>query len=158
MRKFMVALGLALLTIPQKISRARLIIEKMTGNTTFPNPDPPLADIGTATDELETAKSEVESVKNTLAEKVAAQNEKEQVLNELLSNEAGYVDLKAKGDKTKIESAGMPASDEPSPVHLGIVTGLSLTHGDNAGEVDAHWNALKDATGYTVEISTVGPD
>ena len=158
MKKFFVVLGLALLNLTQKISLTRLVVTKLTGNGDFPAPDPPLATLTIAADEADAARLEAEAAKNTWAEKIEIQNQKEKNLDEVLTKEGKYVDLKADGDKAKIESAGMSASNQPAPVHLGQVDGLSLTRGDSSGEVDAHWHSIKKATGYTVEISTVAPD
>ena len=154
MRKFKVKLELAILTVLEIIALARLIVTKMTGNANFTTPDPPLADITTAADDLRDAEQEVEAVKSTLAEKVVIQNQKEQALKDKLTSEGRYVDNKANGDKAIIESAGMKASDEPSPVgELPKVQNLSLTHGDNPGEVDSQWNSEKHKVNYTVQYS-----
>jgi hypothetical protein len=47
-------LGVRNLTIPQKIQQLRQIVTKMTGNATFPAPDPSLATVTTAINKLET--------------------------------------------------------------------------------------------------------
>ncbi len=154
MRKFKVKLELAILTVLEIIALARLIVTKMTGNANFTTPDPPLADLTTAAVDLQTAELEVEDAKRTLAEKVVIQNQAEQALKDLLTNEGRYVDNKANGDKAIIESAGMKASDEPSPVgEMPKVENLSLTHGDNPGEVDAGWNSVKKKLNYGLQYS-----
>src|SRR5205085_7266703 len=92
--------------------------------------------------------------KQTLAEKVATQDSADQVLHDILSNEAKYVDVQAKGDKAIIESAGMAASSEATPVGtLPQVESLSLTRGDNPGSVDAHWHSVKKSKNYTVQVT-----
>ena len=78
---------------------ARAILQAMAANSkTFPTPDPTLAVITTAADELETAQNVVKSgAKNA----VANRNAKASALVSLLEEEKGYVQ--------KIANAGDPA-------------------------------------------------
>jgi len=154
MRKFFVKLGLKDLNILSLVALGRLIVTKMTGNANFATPDPPLADITAAAGNLEGSAQKVAVKKQELAEAVAVQNTHAQELKDVLTNEGKYVDIKAKGDKAIIESAGMQASDEPSPVgEMPQVENLSLTHGDSPGEVDAHWNPVKKKKNYTIRVT-----
>lgn len=154
MAKFFVKLGLKTLNVLQLIALARLIVQKMTANGNFTTPDPPLADITNAADELEEIKGEVDAAKANLAEKVARQNTAESKLADLLTKEGRYVDNKADGDKAKIESAGMGVADEATPVgEMPKVENLSLSHGDSPGEVDAQWNTVKKRKNYTIQVT-----
>lgn len=155
MAKFFVKLGLKFLNVLALIAFARLIVTKMTGNANFTTPDPALADITAAADKLEGSKQAVDAAKSTLAQRVATQDTDESALQELLTNEGKYVDIKASGDKAKIESAGMPVADEATPVgEMPQVSDLSLTHGDSPGEVDAQWHPVKKRKNYTVQVTT----
>lgn len=156
MAKFFVKLGLRDLTIAALVALARLIVTKIgLLPPAVITPDPPLADITTAANKAEASAAEVASAKSTLAQKVATQNTDEKALQDLLTAEGRTVDNAAKGDKAIIESAGMQASDTPSPVgELPRVENLSLSHGDNPGEVDAHWNPVKKKLNYTVQTTT----
>jgi hypothetical protein len=152
--RFKPALALATLSVLQFISLARLIVTKMTGNASFTTPDPPLLSITNAANALETAKNNVEIARTSFAQAVATQTTADQTLHDLVSNEAKYVDIKANGSKTIIESAGMGASDEPGPVgDMPQVEALSLSRGDNPGEVDAHWHSVKKRKNYTVQVT-----
>ncbi len=154
MAKFFVKLALRTLGVLQLIALARLIVQKMTGNANFTTPDPPLADITTAANDLEAQKQAVDSAKATLGEAVAKQNSFEKNLQDLLTAEGRYVDNRAKGDKAIIESAGMSASDEPSPVgEMPQVKNLSVTRGDNPGEIDPHWDPVPKSKNYTVQVT-----
>ncbi len=154
MRKFFVKLGLRFLDVLGLVALARLINTQMTGNANFTTPDPPLADITTAANKLEASAQKVAVKKQELAEAVAVQNTDAQAIKDVLTDEGKYVDIKAKGDKAIIESAGMQASDEPAPVgEMPQVENLSLTHGDNPGEVDAHWNTVKKKDNYTIQVT-----
>ncbi|HLG35864.1 MAG TPA: hypothetical protein VI757_13355 [Bacteroidia bacterium] len=155
MTKFFVKLGLRGLNIAALVALARLIVTKMGLLPPLViTPDPPLADITTAANKAEASAARVAAAKSTLAQEVATQDTDEKSLQDLLTAEGRTVDNKAKGDKAFIESCGMPASDTPSPVgELPRVENLSLTHGDNPGEVDAHWNRVKKSRNYTVQIT-----
>lgn len=158
MAKFFVKLALKALTVLEKIALANLMVTKMTGNANFtapnPTPDPPLPDITTAANNLNTSKQAVDAAKATLAEAVATQDTNETALEALMTQEGRYIDNRAKGDKAIIESAGVGATDEPTPVgELPQVENLSLTHGDSPGEVDAAWNPVAKRKNYTVQVT-----
>lgn len=58
-------------------------------------------------------------------------------------------------DPDKLTSTGLPLVDEDtSTVPLVQVMNLSLTQGDEDGEIDAHWDPVYGATGNKVEITT----
>ena len=153
MIKFFVKLGLKALTVLGLVALARLIVTKMTANAvTFPAPDPPLADITLAANKLEGSAQTVAVKKQELAEAVAIQNQDETALQDLLTSEGRTVDNVAQGDKAVIESAGMQATNTPAPVgEMPRVENLSITQGDNPGEVDAHWNRVLKKSNYTVQ-------
>ena len=154
MAKFFVKLGLKLLTVTQLIALARLIVTKMTGNSNFATPDPPLLSLTAAADKLEVSKAAVDSAKSAYTLAVSQQEQDEADLQDLLTKEGKYVDIKADGDKVKIESAGMQVADEATPVgEMPKVTDLSLTHGDSPGEVDAHWHPVAKRKNYTVQTT-----
>jgi hypothetical protein len=160
MAKFKVKLGLNHIVISALIALARLIVTRMTGNATFPAPDPALNDITTGADELEAAKTDVDAKRNAYKLAVTVQDQKEAALKTLLTKEAKYVELKSDGDQAKIESAGMSAYDTESPPigTLPKVLDLQLTHGDEAGEVDMQWDPVKKRTNYIIEITLTDPN
>lgn len=154
MKKFKVALRLATLSVLQLLALAKLIVSKMTGNGNFPTPDPALTDISDAVTVLQGSVDAVAAAKKTLAEKVADQTTNELALRELLAAEGNYVDNRAKGDKAVIESAGMGVTGEGGPVgEMPQVENLSLSRGDNPGEVDAHWSPVNGKSNYTVQCT-----
>jgi hypothetical protein len=68
-----------------------------------------------------------------------------------LTSLAAYVQAASGGDAAKIQSAGMDVKGAAAPVGMpGQVTDLSLAFGDNAGELDAQWDA--DPAAYSYEI------
>jgi hypothetical protein len=59
-----IKLNFSRLSIPEKIARARQIVTAMTGNARFSTPQPPLAAITTATNELEQAAGDVQAARH----------------------------------------------------------------------------------------------
>jgi hypothetical protein len=161
MAKFKVKLSLFSLTIGALITLARLIVTKMTLNPNFTAPDPALAQITTAANDLEAAKGVVDGLKSQLKTAVSDQDAKETILQNLLTKEGKYVELKSDGDEVKIESAGMDAwdaSNQPPVGTLPKVKNLSLAHGDEAGEVDSHWHPEKKSVNYTIQTTYTDPN
>ncbi len=67
---------------------------------------------------------------------------------------ATYVDLTAAGDESKIMSAGMDTRAQRTPSATpNQVANLSVTGGDNAGELDLHWDPASSAKSYEVHMS-----
>jgi len=90
------------------ISTARTIVQSMTGNGSFPAPEPALATVTAAINDLETAEV---SARGRTKGAVAARNQKRAALVTLLDELKAYVQKVADGDPTHapavIESAGM---------------------------------------------------
>jgi hypothetical protein len=64
------------------------------------------------------------------------------------------VDLTAAGDESKILSAGLSVRAARAPQAVPApVQNLSLTAGDNAGSLDAHWDPPGNAKSYEVQTS-----
>jgi hypothetical protein len=161
MAKFKVKLNVRTLIISALIALVRNVVVKMTGNATFGTPNPPLPALTAAADNLETAKAKVDTLKSDLKQAVADQDAKEKILQDLVTKEGTYVELQSDGDKVKIESAGMDAWDSSGSPPVGTlpkVLDLALTHGDEAGEVDAHWHPVKKSTNYTIQTTYTDPN
>ena len=157
MTKFIATLGLRLLNALGIIALAKAIHNAINGNVNFATP-PSLSAFQTATNETETAVNDVAAAKANLATKVAIQEAKLKVLKDLMRAMAKYVDIIANGDKAIIESAAMTAGNQASPIHLGQVENLSLSHGNDAGEVDTHWNMVAKSDNYNIETSPTAPN
>ncbi len=150
-------LGTRNLSIPQKIQQYRQIVTKMTGNPTFPKPEPTLAVVTAATDKLETDFNKAQGERKTAEIGTNLQNASETALDGLGSALAGHVDSIAKGDDAKILSAGMSPSAAATPVGpLPAPANFSASSGDKEGEVDLHWNPVHGAASYSIYKSTTG--
>src|SRR3954462_8652021 len=100
-----IKLNLSKLTVTEKLAKAEQIVLKMTGNANFPTPSPGLVAITTAANELKTAYAESQAARQTQKEKTATQNTKEDILDELLTQEAAFVESVAGNNEEIILSA-----------------------------------------------------
>jgi hypothetical protein len=151
-----IRLNLNSLSISEKIAKALQIVTRMTGNATFATPSPALPTITTAANELKTASDDVQEVRQLAKEKTSIQNQKEDVLDQLLTQLAGYVESVAGDDEQLILSAGMDvrtpgvvSTSPPAPPQ-----GVIATSGDHDGEIDLSWDPVTAAKSYVIEQST----
>ncbi|HCN82771.1 MAG TPA: hypothetical protein DIT07_04005 [Sphingobacteriaceae bacterium] len=91
------------------LSFASHLLASMNANLNFPSPEPPLAVIQTAHDEL---KASVSTWERGNARKSLDKNNKKKALIDLISKLANYVELIADGDPDKIISSGFEISKE----------------------------------------------
>jgi len=148
-------LNLGSLTIAEKIAKAQQIVAALTGNASFPTPSPALANITSAANELKTASDDVLVVRQSGKEKTAVQNQKEDALNQLLTQCAAYVESVAGNNEQLILSAGLDMraaavsnTDPPNQPQA-----LTATAGDHDGEIDLSWDTVGGAKSYVVEKS-----
>src|SRR2546428_8894695 len=108
-----VKLNLAKLTIPQKISLTQNVITAMTGNATYPAPNPTLAAMTAGMNTLQTKFNAVHAGKVAQEQKVIEQGVAEAAADALLTTQAATVQSVSAGDATKILSAGMQVAGTP---------------------------------------------
>lgn len=139
------------LPVPDLIQRARQIVVQMTGNANFTTPSPTLANITGAANAAETAYEAALDGGKTLK---AVARAKEQVLRNLLTLLASYVDNVSQGDTIKILSSGMfvksPATAHVVPAQPVIVKAVPGVH---SGEVRIRVNRVAHANTYKVEAN-----
>lgn len=150
-----IRLNLASLTVPQKLAKTQQIVTSLTGNPSFPTPSPTLANITSAMNELKTAADETQAATQTRKEKTSIQAQKEDALDQLLTQAAAYVESVAGSNEQMILSAGMdmraPAvttTDRPTQPQF-----LTPTAGDHDGEIDLSWDPVSGAKSYVIEKS-----
>jgi len=148
-------LNLGSLTIAEKIAKAQQIVAALTGNASFPTPSPALANITSAANELKSASDDVLVVRQSGKEKTAVQNQKEDALNQLLTQCAAYVESVAGNNEQLILSAGLDMraaavsnTDPPNQPQA-----LTATAGDHDGEIDLSWDTVGGAKSCVVEKS-----
>lgn len=129
-------------------------ITKMTGNANFTAPDPDAATLQGFSDEYDVALADANAAQQTAKEKTAIKETKRAALETGLSKRGKYVDLKSDGVPEKIISAGFDIMGDKTPAGVPAqVSNLSLTAGDNAGEIDAQWDPVVGGK-ITYEIQT----
>ena len=126
----------------------------LTGNANFPTPPITLAAFGTL---IATAQTKLTAADTAAQASMQATTEKDNAIGDMAAaaNQlAAYVDLMANGDESKILSAGLSVRAARSPQSVpDQVQNLSLTAGDNAGELDAQWDPPGNAKSYEVQTS-----
>jgi len=153
-----VKLNIRGLSTTDKVAKARQIIKALTGNADFTTPQPTLAAITTAANELETAHGDVQTARQTAVTMTSIMHEKEAALEGLLRQLSGYIESVAGDDESKILSAGIsvrtatpatPAPETPSA--------LSATEGDHEGEIDLSWDTVEGVKSFVIERSPDPP-
>jgi len=134
------------------IRRAYELKTGMTGNVHITTPDPAvpafLALITTAEGWITTASVSAEKAKQDTASKDAAIAAVIAAANQW----GAQVQEISKGDATIINSTNMGVKGPYARIGpMGQVQNLSLTVGDNAGELDAHWDSVHGRQTYQVQ-------
>lgn len=154
-----IKLNLSRLSLSEKIAKARQIVAALTGNASFPTPTPALAGVTTAVNDLDAAAAAAQAARQDAKAKTTDQNNKEAIVDRVLTQLAAYVESVAGDDQKLIQSAGMdtrakgvPQSDLPS-----LPAALAATAGDRDGEIDLSWDPVSGAKSYVIEISPDPP-
>jgi hypothetical protein len=152
-------LSLRELSLPEKITRAHQVVAALTGNADFPSPNPTLAQLTTAIDELETAQADAQAARQQAKTTTSIQNEKAETLERLFSQLSSYVENVSGGDEKKILNAGLDVRAEAafSTAEPDTPTDLNVTAGDHDGELDVQWDKVDRARSYIIEISPDPP-
>lgn len=149
-----IRLNLKSLTATQKVAKGRQIVTAMANNTSFPSPNPPLAEVTAALDELTQAFALVQAAKSELTTRVVTQDNAAAKVDQVLTQLAGYVESVAGKNETLISSAGMETKSSPSsPTLPSVPQALSANAGEHEGEINLFWKAVKGARSYTIEAS-----
>ena len=153
-----VKLNFARLSVRDKINLVRQIATAMTGNPHFTTPQPTLASITAAADELEQAESDVQATRQDGKTKITIRNGKEDTIDRLVSQLAGYVTMVSGGDEAIIQSAGMSIRSAPGASTVpSRPEALSATAGDHDGTMDLSWDPVVEAASYLIETSVDPP-
>ena len=132
----------------------------MTTNAAeFPASAGSVTALGTALTAFGTARQAAEDGKVAQQALVDAKDAARATVEDCLRTLAGQVNEVAKGDANVIHDAGMAASSEGGPVLMTQVLNLSVTGGDEIGQLDLQWDPVAGARIYKVQVSsdTVSP-
>jgi hypothetical protein len=132
-----IKLNFSRLSIPEKIARVRQIVSGLAANGRFTAPQPPLAALTAAANELEQAASDVQAIRQEAKTKTRIQSMREDALDKLISQAAGYVTAVSGGDEAIIQSAGMDVRAAPGTSAIpSQPQALGATAGDRDGHTD----------------------
>jgi hypothetical protein len=107
-----ILLSFCRLAVAALIVFGRSIVTRMTGNSHFTTPNPALADVTTAIDDLEEkAALALEGGKTATSDQKKAKKK----VNDLLRKLAWYVEGVAEGDENILTSSGFNLSKDPEP-------------------------------------------
>jgi hypothetical protein len=123
---------MTLLSIIQKIARIRLIITKMTGNPYFTSPNPTLAVVATATNNLEAAEIKA---KTGGKEDTANMYDKEEILDQLVKQLSVYVESVANNNPATAETVILSSGFEIKSKGTREVLYFTVVPTGNPGEV-----------------------
>lgn len=153
-----VKLNLRGLSALEIVALGRRVAASLTNNPDFPNPQPPLATLTAAIDDLETAVGDLDRSKQETATKVSIKDDKQAAAVALLRQSAAFVEAVGGDNESLILSAGMEVRSAASPSQPPAAPGdLSTSEGDHEGEVDLHWNKIKGAKSYEIQRSPDPP-
>lgn len=127
----------------------------MTNNASFTNPNPALAEVTAAIDDLEKANAAVQAARSEVATRTGTQDNAEAKMDQSLTQFANYVESVAGKDDTLITSAGMETkSSRSTPTIPSPPQGVGADAGDHEGQIELFWKPIPNARSYTIEAST----
>jgi hypothetical protein len=150
-------LELQKLTIAELIQRSREILSKMTGNATYPTPNPPLLDISAVTTAVEGLLNEAQNAKLEWIDKVNQLNSEVADLQQKLTLLANYVFNTSSGNAEKIMSAGMEIASKPGTAPVPAQVIIQTISEVGAGKLELKWKKVPYTKTYAVQMTT-NPD
>ena len=155
MAKAKVKLSLSELSITQKVTLTQTVVTQSTGNPNLPtSTTPALALLTAAASDLEVKFLAAETARQASQTATANQNNSAAQLDLLLTQFGNFVENATDGDEAKILSTGLSVRATNAPIgQLPQVTNFTVSAGDNAGELDCHWDSVRGAKSYRLEQS-----
>ncbi len=149
-----VKLNLARRSVDEKLTFGDGIKNGITNNaTTFPDPVPNMTAYGALITDLRTKNNAVTTAKAALKAAYTALAASEAAFDAGTTTLGEYVQTKSGGEQAKIESAGMSVKAPNTPIGpLGQVENLSVTVGDDDGELELSWDPVRGAKSYEIQV------
>ena len=129
---------------------AQNIVNKMTTNPYFTDPQPPLT---TIQDYIAAYSAALVKAKDGSKEDTANKNACRLTLETALFTLGNYVNLVTENDVVKLESSGFPLSKLPIPIGILDAPHLTVSYGKNPGELIIEISVVPKASGYIVLYS-----
>jgi hypothetical protein len=147
--------GLARLNAKSLSLFTRSLIQEMTGNANFSDPQPALADITTKLTEFEALST---TALNGTKRDLYRRNISEKELKNMLRTLSSYVAMVASGDGDVILSSGFDIKRESEPVPpLTRPVALKAMRSSHSGVVTLDWAKVENAVTYQVSMTTADP-
>jgi len=129
---------------------AQNIVNKMTINAHFSEPKPALMSV----QEMIIIYSEaLLKAKDGSKQDTAYKNACRLNLENALSSLGSYVNLTAEADVVKLKSSGFPLSKNPEPIGILAAPTITVTYGNNPGEIHIECSVIPKASGYMILYS-----
>lgn len=136
---------------PELSVMASHVVELMTGNANFPNPNPTLDVIATANAAYLQA---LYKAQGGSKEDTVIKNRNRRIIESLLKTETDYVQQVSGGDEAIILSSGFDVNRKPAVIGpLAKATGLVIKAGDNKGSMLVNCNVVNHAAFYEFEYT-----
>lgn len=136
-------------------TKATHIVQSLTGNETFPAPNPALATITSAIDNYSNALAK--AGRGASKQNVLIKNQFRADLETLLGQLADYVDATAEGSEIALAGSGFDLPKKPAPVGpLPKPQNLKLAPGVNKGCLQVSVNAVPNARFYEFMVAESG--
>lgn len=129
-------------------------VTAMTSNANFTTPLPAATAFASVLTAYSTALGNANTAQQAAKQATTVKDAARDALESALTQRGNYVELTAAGNPAIVESAGFSvkaaagATAAPEPV-----ANLSITAGDNAGELDLQWDPASGAKTYDIETS-----
>lgn len=151
---FKVKLGIKNLSIVNKITKANSIVNQMTGNPNFTNPNPSLADFSVKANEMEAANVQTDVLKKQYHKQVTLQRKVAKELDTMIQQLASYVNNVSAGDSRKILSSGFNVAAKPGAAvrEMYVPEDFIAKSGEEEGEVVAMWKRLRRVGTHTYNL------
>ncbi len=157
MAKIKIKLNLDARSDADLLTFAQTHVTAITGNASFTTPLPAATAFTTTLTAYQTALGNFNTAQAAAKQATQVKDTARLVLESALSQRGNYVELTAASAADPvavIESAGFSARSAASASQVPDTVGnLSITAGDNAGELDFHWDPASGASSYEVHVS-----
>src|SRR5260221_5362600 len=151
-----VELNLQELTLPELLATAAGVASALENTPNFPSPTPPPAELDRLANDLSQADEKYREERANAAAARAIRDDIAEELRAALASEVEYVQKASGGSIARILSANLHV-DEGSSIwpfnRLGQVEEVSISAGDQPGEIDLAWDPVAGASGYEVQIA-----
>ena len=148
-----VKLNIARQPVATLLQSANNIKTALTGNASFPALNPPLVDLDAAITDLTNWTTTHQASVNTAREHLTMRDAAAEKLTGIVNSLGAHVQNVSGGDAALIQSAGMGVKGRRTPPAIPAqVENLSISAGDDGGQLDLQWDPLPEAWTYDVQL------